>query len=373
MQYNASQDLDNSTSVSVPETEDLMKYRIRRHVKLGEADVWIAANTEQEYADKLIRLAGFTHQSTRPRHIFSEYATRWLENFAKPNVELVTALTYERQLNTHINPIIGSMNVEDVSISDIQKIFNTMPKETKQQTKNKTRIVLNQIFKMAKDESIILHNPMESSSLRIKGTVSEETKPYTVDQMRYLASHLNDISNPTDRAWLALSIMLPLRPEEVLGIRWRDIDEENLTVYICGTVTHPTRNEPHFKPQTKTASSTRQLTFPSDLLLYLPPKGGPEEFVIGGSDPLSYTQLRGTRKRIEAQTGFGETITPRRFRTTVATDISAMTHDLKLVQRVLGHSTPQMTLKHYDKGRSSAADASAAIAECYGIGNSTTN
>ena len=26
-----------------------------------------------------------------------------------------------------------------------------------------------------------------------------------------------------------------------------------------------------------------------------------------------------------------------------------MTHDLKLVQQMLGHATPQMTLKHYDK------------------------
>ena len=64
---------------------------------------------------------------------------------------------------------------------------------------------------------------------------------------------------------------------------------------------------------------------------------------------------------------FNETITPRRFRTTVATDISAETHDLKLVQRMLGHSTPQMTLKHYDKGRSTATDAAQAISKCYGF------
>ena len=34
---------------------------------------------------------------------------------------------------------------------------------------------------------------------------------------------------------------------------------------------------------------------------------------------------------------------------------------------MLGHSTPQMTLKHYDKGRSTAVDASAAISKAYGF------
>ena len=112
----------------------------------------------------------------------------------------------------------------------------------------------------------------------------------------------------------------------------------------------------------------RELKFPKEILSFLPTRGSPEEFVVGGKNPISYTQLRGIRKRINRDTGFGETITPRRFRTTVATDISAMTHDLKLVQRSLGHATPQMTLKHYDKGRKNAIDAASAIGKCYGIG-----
>lgn len=132
-------------------------------------------------------------------------------------------------------------------------------------------------------------------------------------------------------------------------------------------LSYPTRNDPEFKPYTKTASSIRDLAVPKEILAYLPEGAEAEEFVIGGETPVTYTQLRGIRKRINVDTHFGETITPRRFRTTVATDISAMTHDLKLVQRMLGHATPQMTLKYYDKGRSAAIDASKAIGECYGL------
>ena len=327
----------------------------------------ITANTEQEYVDKVLRLSGTANKVSGEKHLFKAYAERWFEVFSKPNVANVTALTYERQLNNHILPVLGNLNVEDVTAADVQKIFNGMTENAKQETKNKVKIVLNQIFKMAIDDALIVRNPMQSSSVKIKGKAANATEPYSVEQMRYLANHICDVQRPMDRAWIALSISLPLRPEEVLGLTWKDVDLENCALHVRNTVTHPTRNEPEFKPYTKTASSVRTLAFPKEILPYLPEPGKPDGFVIGGERPISYTQLRGIRKRINLDTRFGETITPRRFRTTVATDISAMTHDLKLVQQMLGHATPQMTLKHYDKGRSGAIDASNAIGKCYGL------
>lgn len=345
------------------------KKKIRREMTLNGVKVWITADTEQEYADKLLQLAG-AGQSTGTKHRFRDYAENWFEVFSRPNVAKVTELTYRRQLERHIYPILGNRTLEEIVPADIQRIFNSMPNDARQQTKNKVKIVLSQVFKMALDDGIITRNPLESPSLKIKGTASEATKPYTVEQMRYLAAHLSEVKRPADRAWLAISISLPLRPEEVLGLRWGDFNAEKCIVNIRSTVTHPTRNEPEFKPYTKTAASVRSLIFPREILSYLPEPGQPEEFVIGGPKPVSYTQLRGIRKRVNLDTRFGETITPRRFRTTVATDISAATHDLKLVQQMLGHATPQMTLRYYDKGRSGAIDASKAIEKCYGINGS---
>ena len=356
-----------SSCTESEENMSLNKKRIRRTVKLNDTTVWVTADTEQEYADKLMKIAGAEKNGSGEKHSFAEYAHRWFEVFSKPNVAVVTALTYESQMKKHILPILGEKTVEDITPADIQKVFNYMSKDAKQETKNKVKNVLSQILKMAVEEEVISRNPLQSSSLRIKGQASAVTKPYTVEQMRYLAGHLGHIPQETDRVWLALSISLPLRLEEVLGLTWADVDEENCILHIRNTVTHPTRNEPEFKPYTKTAASVRDLVFPREVLRYLPKRGKPEEFVVGGRNPISYTQLRGVRKRITYALHFDETITPRRFRTTVATDISATTHDLKLVQRMLGHSTPQMTLKHYDKGRSTASDAAQAISRCYGF------
>lgn len=344
------------------------KAKIRRHILLNGVSVWICGNNEQEYAENLLKMAGCqVKNASVATHNFKEYAMNWFEVFSKPNISDVSALTYERQLRNHIFPVLGEMTLEEITVSDVQKIFNNMGEDAKQETKNKVKNVLSQIFKMAYEEHIISRNPMQSMTLKIKGRTSDVTQPYTVEQMQHLASHLGDISNPTSRAWLALSISLPLRPEEVLGLKWEDLDEQNCILHIRNTVTHPTRNEPYFKSYTKTVSSRRDLQLPSEIMPYLPERGAPDEFIIGGKNPVSYTKLRGMRKWITKETGFGETITPRRFRTTVATDISAMTHDLKLVQKMLGHSTPQMTLKYYDKGRSQAVDATEAISKCYGF------
>lgn len=350
------------------ESEEFMSNTIRRHVRINGTTVWITAKTEQEYMEKVVRLSGGNVMPvSKPKHPFGEYALTWLNVFSRPNVERVTSVSYEQQLKNYILPVLGEMNLEDITPADVQKIFNNMGKHMKQESKNKVKIVLNQIFKMAMNDDIIAKNPLEAPSIRIKGEKSTPTLPYSVNEMRYMAEHLIDIQSGMDRAWLAISISLPLRPEEVLGLTWADVDEVNGVFHIRNTVTHPARNEPEFKTYTKTAASIRDLAVSEELLSCLPVRGKLNEFVIGGKTPLTYMQVRRMRERIQRDIRFDGSITPRRFRTTVATDISAQTHDLKLVQKMLGHSSPQMTLKHYDKGRSTTVDATDAIASCYGL------
>ena len=122
--------------------------------------------------------------------------------------------------------------------------------------------------------------------------------------MRFLAQHLADLDDPVEKAWLALSISLPLRPEEVLGLKWKDLDTEKCTVQICNTVTHPDRNAPHFQEYTKTDSSLRCLHLSPEVLSYLPEKGAPDDFVIGGAQAISYTRLRVIRRHIQKKNWF---------------------------------------------------------------------
>ena len=72
---------------------------------------------------------------------------------------------------------------------------------------------------------------------------------------------------------------------------------------------------------------------------------------------------------IQRDTGFDGTISPRRFRTTVLTDLYDTTKDIKQAQTAAGHTTAAMTLKHYIKGRHQHTNTATPIASVYGLEN----
>lgn len=359
--------LDNGTQkldcMPFPQgVEDEMAPKINRSVTIDGKKRWIRANSEQEYADKLMKLSSPGPQQSE-KHPFKEYALSWFETYSKPSVEKVTSITYERQLKRYLLPAFDRMSIEDITAGDIQRLFNGM--DTAKATKDKAKIVLNQILDSAVDDGYIPKNPLKSKKIRIVGTASKTTDTYSVEQMQYLVRHIADVKQPQDRAYLAIQALHPLRLEEVLGLKWGDIDLENLEIHICRAVTHPDRNQPEIKSP-KTASSVRPIGLAPIAAQYLIP-GNPEEFVFGGKQPLSYTQVRRMCNRIKADTGFSEKITPIRFRTTVLTDLYSGTKDIKLAQAAAGHSTSAMTLKYYVKGRETVTATGAIVEKIYSV------
>ena len=259
------------------------------------------------------------------------------------------------------------MAIEEITPSDVQRLFNGMTGA--KQTKTKVKNVLNMVFEQAIEEDIILKNPLRSRSIRITGSASTPTQPYTVEQMRQLVGSIVKINNPMDKAYLALHALHPLRLEEVLGLKGEDIDKAQKLLHIRRAVTHPKRNMPLIK-DTKTQASKRTLDLVEQIIPHLPdtPAG---EFVLGGIKPLSYTQVRKMCERIRKEIGFDEPISPIRFRTTVLTDLYDATKDIKQAQAAAGHTTAAMTLKHYVKGRHERQNTAAPIADVYGLKTDT--
>lgn len=335
--------------------------KINRAVMINGEKRWIRANTEQEYCDKLLKLTGANQQEPKHKHPFPEYAQNWFEVYSKPNIETVTSITYQRQIKKYLIPAFEGMAVEDITTDEVQRLFNSM--DCAKATKDKVKIVLNQILDAAVEDNLLTKNPLKSKRLKITGKESKITQPYTVEQMRYLVQHIEDVKQPQDRAYLALQALHPLRLEEVLGLKWSDVDIENGTICICRAVTHPDRNRPEIK-RPKTERSNRNLGLVRLAAQYLTP-GNAKEFVLGGLNPLSYQQVKKMCERIQKDTGFDEKITPIRFRTTVLTDLYDVTKDVKLAQAAAGHSTSAMTLRYYVKGRQNVLQANTAIENTY--------
>ncbi len=360
----SSQHLDNCIEVPdyMPCTkgEQNMTYKINRKIIINGKKTWIRANSEQEYAEKLVNGIADNHTSDI-KHSFKDYALNWFEVYAKPNIATVTAVTYQRQLSLYLIPAFEDLNIEDITVDDVQQLFNSM--DTAKATKDKVRIVLNQILNAAVEDEFISRNPIKSNRLKITGKESKATSTYTLEQMKYLIQHIDDIKQPQDKVYLALQALHPLRLEELLGLQWADIDLDHMALHICRAVTHPTRNQPEIKAP-KTKSSMRVIGLSAFAAKYLIPSNS-TDFVIGGAKPLSFTQVRRMCNRIQKDIGFDERITPIRFRTTILTDLYNQTKDIKLTQAAAGHTTSAMTLKHYVKGRESVLDTAATVETIY--------
>lgn len=356
--------LDNcifTSSCTSTNGDESMAYKIKRKVTVAGKTRWITASTEQEYADKIIQLCGYNQNEGEEKHPFDEYAVKWFNIYSKPNVSDVTAITYERQLKKYLLPSFGDKYIEDISTDDIQSMFNSI-KNTKA-SKEKIKTVLNQIIKSAIDDRYIDRNPLNSNKLKITGKASKTTEPYTIEQMQYIEKHIGDVKNEQDRMFIALQAFHPMRLEEVLGLKWSDIDIENRLINIVRAVSHPDRNQPVIK-EPKTAGSVRQLGLFKSAIQYLNPKSD-DEFIIGGKKALTCTQVRRMCERIQREIGFDDKITPIRFRPTVLTDMYEQTKDISAVQKAAGHTSPTMTFKHYVNGRGTPNKTSEAIEALY--------
>ena len=136
-------------------------------------------------------------------------------------------------------------------------------------------------------------------------------------------------------------------------------------MHVRRAVTHPDRNRPIVK-ETKTSVSVRDLDLVEQIKKYLP-ETAPDEFILGGKNPLSYTQVRKMCERIQRDTEFDGKITPIRFGTTVLTDMYDQTKDLKQTQQAAVHANAATTMKHYVKGRSEHSNTAIPVAAAYGL------
>lgn len=286
----------------------------------------------------------------------------WRPYLDRRGVKPSTRQSYECALQRHILPELGDLLLTEVVPLHMETLIQAKLKIGLSAKSVRNLVGLLQgIFSLAVDNDLIARSPVRSKH---KPTVRRREKPvWTADQVKLILAAVPQ----GYRALFVCAALTGARLGELLGLQWMNVDLKNRTLRIQQSLWQRQLVSP------KTSGSVRTVPFGDGLAQPLlechqaAVHTQPEDFVFCKRDgtPLNPDVLRKDvlypvldRLGIPRASGVSGFHT---FRHSAASFINAQTGNLKLAQKLLGHSTINMTADVYTH-TSAEADREGALA-----------
>ena len=293
---------------------------------------------------------------------FSKFALEtWFPLCVNDGQHKHTTVDFYRHTTNRVAEYFKGRTLQSISSIDIQKFLNYLRTEyrTKQgkpvsdKTVRHSYCVLVLIFGFAAEQELILKNPMDK--VDCPKLVRKKVNAFTQEQAKVFFEQLNDC--PLDfRCMMYLLITAGLRRGELLGLQWRDIDFDALTIEVQRNVTYsPDKGVVVDTPKTENSSRVIPLLpFVADLLQAyraVAPSGGADTMLLFPGDDLLGTPrtpagLTHRVKRFMRLHGLPD-MSPHDLRHSCATLLLNNGADIKSVQEILGHTNASTTLNFY--------------------------
>ena len=332
-----------------------MAGRIRERVTLNGKDRWISGQCRQDLYDNYVQLlvneglVQWTDNGSEAPYV-KDYIHRFYSTFKQKQVE-TTVVNRERLLKTHILPRFGKRRINTITPSDFQDWFNELNKKYARETILKIKNVINPVFDAAFEEGLISRNPLQSRFIEIGGreTVSHQAIPK--EKMQQIRTEIPTLTGK-EKLMIALLSYTGMRFEEVLGVRWDDINDDWITIQRA--VVHPKRNMPLIK-STKTKTSNRIVPYHKELKNLIE-DCRTQGFILAsdkdptGETPLSYSESRRVFEKLRKRFDIKD-YSAHDFRDTCATEWRESGIPLDVVARLLGHAKTETTERKYVKYR----------------------
>ena len=195
----------------------------------------------------------------------NEYLDKWLETAAKPRISESTFHNYESLLKRHICPSLGQRKLSDVKPLDVQRVYSKMQTdELSARTVRYAHTVLKSAFKQAVRWDLLSRNPCDSVELpKMK---RNEMKAFSPEQAKSFLEAAKD-----DKHGIIFSFALAtgMRPEEYLGLQWKDINLQNGTATIQRVLIWHKKGGGWYFAEPKTGKSRRTMPLPGSLVRQL--------------------------------------------------------------------------------------------------------
>ena len=206
----------------------------RTVIRKGEHRITAMAATSQESRrlakEKLELQPNLLSKSSLPvaRMCFEDFLINWLEEEHKHTIAHSTYKRYLALAKFHINPVLGEIELQKLSSSDITRMLAAM-REVGQspRSQQQARALLSVALRDAEYKGYILVNPVT----RVRNPQGKriEISPLTIEEVKRL---LNTYSGTYLGGRLHIALICGLRQGESLGLTWDAVDLEARTIKV---------------------------------------------------------------------------------------------------------------------------------------------
>ena len=185
------------------------------------------------------------------------------------------------------------------------------------------------------NENVILWNP--SKKKEVRNALERE-------QVADILANLHRLADERDILLLTMLIYTGMRRDEVLGLKWENIDFKHSLIHVVRGVTFKC-HLPHIDTP-KTDAAIRSVPMPAALQQYLHPKDD-NLFVIGGGEqPITEQTMKRVWERIKKTINVYGAM-PHVFRHNFATLLFEAGVEPLIAMKILGHTDYQTTANIY--------------------------
>ena len=180
-----------------------------------------ALDHEAEMRIKLIAPGFEPVKAVDAKRTVQEYLEEWVEVHGKANLRPSTYAGYKCHIKNHIIPSIGQVPLSQVTPAMIDNMLKQLyDKGLSNSTCRYAQRILSVAFEAARKYRYIQTNPARDILTKF-GKDGKTPDPYTIEQMQHL------MALGTGNEWemiFVLSGLYGLRRNEVLGLRWDNVD-----------------------------------------------------------------------------------------------------------------------------------------------------
>ena len=183
-----------------------------------------AIDHEAEMRTKLTNPGYEPIKAADAKQTVQEYLESWVEVHGKANLRPSTFSSYKSHIKNHIVPYIGNVPLKKVTPAMIDNMLKQLSeKGLSVSTCRYAQRILSVAFEAARKYRYIEGNPARDILTKF-GKEAKTPDPYTVEQMQHL------MALGSGNEWqmiFVLSGLYGLRRNEVLGLRWDNVDLKN--------------------------------------------------------------------------------------------------------------------------------------------------